>query len=445
MHENNYKKFIEFLKRILYKLRPKFSFHYIAYTTLFIIVIFSVIQLAQATTPNPGHPWSELGDGVFVFTSGQTSTPYTYTFPANNVTVLTTGAAVTLGQGGTGAVLSDPGAHKIMGWDDTDNATSYFTIGSNLNYDHTSHTLSAAAGMVYPSGTGIASVSSGTSWGTTYTTSGSGTVLALATSPVLTTPTITTSINPSTDDGAYLGQSGTGFSDLFLASGGVINWNAGNATLTHSAGLLTSNVPLSLGTSNALTAGTIELGHATDTTIARSGAGAITVEGVQVLLSGAALGTPSGGTVTNLTGTASININGTVGATTPSTGVFTNLSLTSTKTTETTTSSPLALNVNSLTSGTGLYAASSSLSSGSLFDLAITGTAGLTNQKGINVSLSGTNGVVGLLTAGENIFTNSTPVASGHAEIIANAEVSSTTPAHSDYTDAVTFIATASF
>ena len=38
-----------------------------------------------------------------------------------------------------------------------------------------------------------------------------------------------------------------------------------------------------------------------------------------------ALGTPSSGTVTNLTGTASININGTVGATTPTTGVFTTL------------------------------------------------------------------------------------------------------------------------
>ena len=39
-----------------------------------------------------------------------------------------------------------------------------------------------------------------------------------------------------------------------------------------------------------------------------------------------ALGTPSSGTVTNLTGTASININGTVGATTPAAGTFTSLS-----------------------------------------------------------------------------------------------------------------------
>jgi hypothetical protein len=38
-----------------------------------------------------------------------------------------------------------------------------------------------------------------------------------------------------------------------------------------------------------------------------------------------ALGTPASGVVTNLTGTASININGTVGATTPNTGNFTTL------------------------------------------------------------------------------------------------------------------------
>ena len=40
------------------------------------------------------------------------------------------------------------------------------------------------------------------------------------------------------------------------------------------------------------------------------------------------LGTPQSGVVTNLTGTASININGTVGATTPNTGAFTTASTT---------------------------------------------------------------------------------------------------------------------
>jgi len=46
----------------------------------------------------------------------------------------------------------------------------------------------------------------------------------------------------------------------------------------------TMSGPLSLGTSNAFTAGTIELGAASDTTIARSSAGIITVEGKTVAL-----------------------------------------------------------------------------------------------------------------------------------------------------------------
>ena len=38
------------------------------------------------------------------------------------------------------------------------------------------------------------------------------------------------------NDVGALGASGTAFSDLFLASGGVINFNAGNYTVTHTAG-----------------------------------------------------------------------------------------------------------------------------------------------------------------------------------------------------------------
>ena len=48
----------------------------------------------------------------------------------------------------------------------------------------------------------------------------------------------------------------------------------------------------------------------------------------RMLNDGGPLGTPSSGTVTNLTGTASINVNGTVGATTANTGAFTTLSAT---------------------------------------------------------------------------------------------------------------------
>lgn len=43
---------------------------------------------------------------------------------------------------------------------------------------------------------------------------------------------------PSSNDGGALGASGTAWSDLFLASGAIVNFNAGNVTITHSAGNL---------------------------------------------------------------------------------------------------------------------------------------------------------------------------------------------------------------
>ena len=77
---------------------------------------------------------------------------------------------------------------------------------------------------------------------------------------------------------------------------------AGNTTVTPAVGSITG-----LGT-----------GVATALAVNVGSAGAFVVNG-------GALGTPSSGTVTNLTGTASININGTVGATTPTTGAFTTI------------------------------------------------------------------------------------------------------------------------
>ena len=80
---------------------------------------------------------------------------------------------------------------------------------------------------------------------------------------------------------------------------------AGNTTVTPAVGSITG-----LGT-----------GVATALAVNVGSAGAfVTFDG--------ALGTPSSGTVTNLTGTASININGTVGATTPTTGNFTTVTAT---------------------------------------------------------------------------------------------------------------------
>jgi hypothetical protein len=91
-------------------------------------------------------------------------------------------------------------------------------------------------------------------------------------------------------------------------------------------------------TSAALTANALMIGGGAGSAPATitTGTGVLTALGTNVGTAGAfvtfngALGTPSSGTVTNLTGTASININGTVGATTANTGAFTTLSASST-------------------------------------------------------------------------------------------------------------------
>lgn len=67
-----------------------------------------------------------------------------------------------------------------------------------------------------------------------------------------TSPSITTDIRPASNDGASLGVSGTAFSDLFLASGAVINFAAGNSVITHSSAILT----VSTGDLRVTTAGT---------------------------------------------------------------------------------------------------------------------------------------------------------------------------------------------
>lgn len=58
---------------------------------------------------------------------------------------------------------------------------------------------------------------------------------------------------------------------------------------------------------------------------------------------------------------------------------------------------------------------------------------------------SETNVIEGLTTTPANILSTSAPVSAAHAEVIVNAAIAGTTVAHTDYTDALTFIATATF
>jgi len=142
--------------------------------------------------------------------------------------------------------------------------------------------------------------------GQVLTSAGTG---ATPTWTTLTTGTVTSVSGTGTVNGISL--SGTVTSSGSLTLGGAL-------TGVDLATQVTGTLPIANGGTGITSFGT---GVATALGVNTGTSGAFVVNG-------GALGTPSSGTVTNLTGTASININGTVGATTPNTGAFTTLSAT---------------------------------------------------------------------------------------------------------------------
>lgn len=73
-----------------------------------------------------------------------------------------------------------------------------------------------------------------------------------ATLMTATTSVTSATFRASSNDSGSLGASGTAFSDLFLASGALIDFAAGNSVITHSSGILT----VSTGDLRVTTAGT---------------------------------------------------------------------------------------------------------------------------------------------------------------------------------------------
>ena len=86
-----------------------------------------------------------------------------------------------------------------------------------------------------------------------------------------TTITANTGLMPDANDGAYIGQAGTAFSDLFLAEGGVINWDSGDVTLTQ-----TENVVVLAGA----TLETSTVGTAANSVVTIDGAQTLTAKNI---------------------------------------------------------------------------------------------------------------------------------------------------------------------
>jgi hypothetical protein len=211
-----------------------------------------------------------------------------------------TSSLTTVGTIGTGVWQGTLVAGQYGGTG-VNNSGKTITLGGNL-------TTSGAFATTFTT-TSTTSVTLPTS-GTLATLAGTETFTnKTLTSPTLTTPVLgvatATSINkvaftaPATGstltiaDGKTLTASntltftGTDASSVAFGAGGTVLYNGGalgtpsSGTLTNCTGLPVSGITAS--TATAIGVGSIELGHATDTTIARSAAGVVTIEGVEVV------------------------------------------------------------------------------------------------------------------------------------------------------------------
>ena len=154
------------------------------------------LTLANVTITSVGttFPNSYLSNSAVTIGNTSVSLGSTVTSFGNvtltNATISSVSTPLTVAQGGTGLVTIT--ANGLMTGNGTGNVTiiSAGTTGNVLTSNGTAWLSTAPSAFSYP-GAGIV-YSTGSAWGTSYTTTGTGTVVALATSPSFTTPVLGT-------------------------------------------------------------------------------------------------------------------------------------------------------------------------------------------------------------------------------------------------------------
>lgn len=219
--------------------------------------------------------------------------------PITTSGTITLAGTLGLANGGLGVALTDPGADRIMFWDDSASQVTWLTLGTNISISGTTLNVSSTSGTLED----LTDV--------TITTPAGGDLLSYS-------------------GGIWINRTAAALG--LLVSGGALG-TPSSGTLTNVTGLPIAGLVSS--TSTALGVGSLEVGHASDTTITRVSAGRIAVEGVNVVtisstdtltnktltsptLTTPVLGTPASGTLTNCTG---LPIAGLVSSTSTALGV----------------------------------------------------------------------------------------------------------------------------
>ena len=205
----------------------------------------------------------------------------------------------------TASTTLNGGTHS--GTNTGDNAVNSLYSGLVSNATHTGDATGATALTLATVNSNVGSFGSATA-APSFTVNAKGLITAASSS------TITPAIGSVTGLGTGVATAlaiNTGTSGAVLTLGGALG-TPSSGTLSGCSGLPISG--LTASTSTALGVGSVNLGHASDTTIARVSAGVISVEGATVYTQGGALGTPASGTLTNCTGLPNAGVVGLGGA-----------------------------------------------------------------------------------------------------------------------------------